>query len=636
MDNWLFFQLLKHVRNRSANTVGPTFYNQRPGETIHVTVSNRNRDRSHHQSRLERVKVFLSTRTNYRIIGNFYSLLSLLILNWAILIGMCRVQLLQLVELFKFWWSFRSASWCQNESQCLTIEFEDAEAAAQFVERQQIMPNDIRRYERMPKVMCAICRKLPRFAEEKFTNPMLQPPEEDSPNNILNAFDNNCLREIFDRTQQVSDFYSIANVCVRFNTISKESFALKFKNTTVWLNEITILNPVSLKHVEQFLCMFGASIESLGCNPETFRTFDLNTVSELISQHCPNLQHLNIFIPRKCEEMPSHLPLGNLKSLDITFGQGNWFPDFMKFLVNCSQLESLKLRCDYFRSTLLMPLITLPKLTKLKFKYWISWDQEHPPALEFVERNPQLKHLHIPNTLDLCEIIRDKMPNLRKLKISHARKPDLFLMHLRGLKHLVVKISGVEELINDAPMALDNVTSVQIEIYLPPEERFIVNLGQRFRNLKRLTISWYPGDSDLCDTTGCTLLSTVILITHILLNVHQLIELHLILPDKYILDFGEVIYKDILETVKNRMCREKLHIIVEGSKIYRNKKNMHRRRLNLINLEPEWLSILTIRSDNVFRFSDISYFLFGFIVLELMCVIIMCIYYPPYNVSTKG
>lgn len=57
---------------------------------------------------------------------------------------------------------------------------------------------------------------------------LLQAPDENSPKNILNILNDDCLRKIF-KQLHFRDQCSVLSVCVRFNQISKECLAKKQK-----------------------------------------------------------------------------------------------------------------------------------------------------------------------------------------------------------------------------------------------------------------------------------------------------------------------------------------------------------------------------------------------------------------------
>lgn len=66
------------------------------------------------------------------------------------------------------------------------------------------------------------------------------PPAQDSPKNILNILNNDCLQAIFRKVDNMRDIYSVAHVCVRFqqNAIECSTFReVEFRWRKVSVNQ---------------------------------------------------------------------------------------------------------------------------------------------------------------------------------------------------------------------------------------------------------------------------------------------------------------------------------------------------------------------------------------------------------------
>lgn len=61
-------------------------------------------------------------------------------------------------------------------------------------------------------------------------------PDIDSPDNILNALNDDCLRLIFEKINRLSDFTPITKVCKQFERIAHEIFHLKIRKRRVQLS----------------------------------------------------------------------------------------------------------------------------------------------------------------------------------------------------------------------------------------------------------------------------------------------------------------------------------------------------------------------------------------------------------------
>lgn len=84
------------------------------------------------------------------------------------------------------------------------------------------------------------------------------PPAQSSPSNILNALNDDSLRQIFDNDLlDMDDLCSLAEVCKHFNSIAKDAFPQKYRRK---VNEISEQN--SLWRYDRFLRHFGSLIRT--------------------------------------------------------------------------------------------------------------------------------------------------------------------------------------------------------------------------------------------------------------------------------------------------------------------------------------------------------------------------------------
>lgn len=413
---------------------------------------------------------------------------------------------------------------------------------------------------------------------------MLEPPAESSPSNILNALDDQCLREIFERIHQVSDFYTISNVCMRFNEVAKEAFASKFKHTSISIDEIINSRQITLAHLLHFLQNYGASIVSLSCP-----TDQSTIVLRVINEYCKKLRHLKICIAASCKVIPieTYSLFEKLKSLDISFQSGYDYSqhNIFHFILACPQLESLKIRNFHLPFEIVLPAITLPKLTEFK-----CYNYEKFSVRPFLQCNPQLENLQTFYSADLCYFIRECMPNLKTIKITHAHQPGPDLDDLR--RDLMVKMSGLRKIEDMDPMA--NVTSLQMD-YLNyvtgSNEQDIINVGVKFPKLKRLKIvAKNPYDNIFSHS----------LIEEILRNAHHLTDLTISFPDAFCLEgTRQSDYRSFLDIVKNRTNRKKLNINIESRETPKRYQSKWQRKLNVLNSESEWLTL--IRMEHIYE-----------------------------------
>lgn len=117
------------------------------------------------------------------------------------------------------------------------IQCKDSKVADNLVERGRISFGDIEfqvktinesEDDQQTNVSIIECFKNCTLIELK-----IKPLRQDTQNNILTILNDDCLRLIFEKFHQLSDFHSIANVCMKFIRISNDIFPSKIKQQYV-------------------------------------------------------------------------------------------------------------------------------------------------------------------------------------------------------------------------------------------------------------------------------------------------------------------------------------------------------------------------------------------------------------------
>lgn len=94
-----------------------------------------------------------------------------------------------------------------------------------------------------------------------------QPPEQDSPNHILNVLNDDCLIAIFKKLH-LSTLSTVVNVCVRFNCVAKITFSSKYRTKPINILELDWYRRPTLLQIENFLCEFGILISAVSTTKE--------------------------------------------------------------------------------------------------------------------------------------------------------------------------------------------------------------------------------------------------------------------------------------------------------------------------------------------------------------------------------
>lgn len=321
--------------------------------------------------------------------------------------------------------------------------------------------------------------EMPRVAES-----LESPPDQQSPRNILNCLNDDCLRAIFESNHSsLADLYSVGSVCSRFNAIAKQVCARKYKDTK------KCLKPPRLKplwKIEEYLRIANVASIIHWDFEESSSSFVFGTIVE----HCTDLRRLQWYL----------------------FHQELLFA--LRPIIN--DLAHLKsLRISHMEDGSMLPNIQLPKLTKLTFK---RVDAEEASMERFLQLNHQLKVL----SLSECMLYDDDLerdlkhfPNTEELQMLD--KPDRRLgdfyeridfVAIHQLKHLKkLHLEGGGWVFRDLIRALvDKQTALDCLILDNPEYENnypMAEIGQ-LKNIKSLRISRLDEETllELCRTAG--------------------------------------------------------------------------------------------------------------------------------------
>lgn len=270
---------------------------------------------------------------------------------------------------------------------------------------------------------------------------LLMAPDEESPEHILNALNDDCLRAIFESGYlDIDDLCSVGSVCARFNEIANPVLALKFNDDDHirWHG-----NPKPLWKIEEYYRVatvrtikpFHACLDACECTIGIIQKYCQNDLKELewysISQ--------TIFT----EMRPLLNRLTHLNLYHMTC-------DCRGIFTSDAMLECLQIEYMHRDSTL--PDVTLPKLTKVELR-----DISTSEAVErFFQLNNQLTSLTFDIGLLLhlgIERILKNLPNIEELFIiedlrdSSPREFDVDFTYLGELKCLKsLHIEGGEKL----------------------------------------------------------------------------------------------------------------------------------------------------------------------------------------------
>lgn len=382
---------------------------------------------------------------------------------------------------------------------------------------------------------------------------------KDSSKNIFNTINDDCLREIFRKIQHFVDFYSIVNVCKRFNNIGMEIFSLKIKRKIFSMHALSVNDDVTLLQLENFLTVFGTSVHAAYLNFDELNIDNtpdaINLALKLFNNHCKNLRSLHICIKNNENkinlfEIRSVLPM--LTYLKIGLHRDvNTLDALTDFISACCRLETMIIVCGW-NFTLILPEITFPRLVKFKLPNY-----EYTNLDRFLKHNTQLEKINCWG-LHHCRFIGLNMLNLQKLTLQGGKTTEDDVVNSKFLNENVkMKLEnlftdgGDIEYVNQ----MKNITNISAEVWAPFGANHLISIAQNQKELWKLTLSIldpkikYPID----------------MVKPMLSYANQLSEIRIIVRNGLRIRFNEKDFEEILKVVECRPNSTKLNITITNS-----------------------------------------------------------------------
>lgn len=345
-------------------------------------------------------------------------------------------------------------------------------------------------------------------------------PAHDSPKNILNILDNDCLQMILMKLNYLRDFFRAAEVCTRFQENAKACFPFKkvvFTYVRHWYTYIyeRKMNRLLLKDANSFLSIFGQKIETIKCNLQDLPEINdyqmiLDENFNSISKYCgKTLNELKIYGDMTVEFQRPFEALEKLYVVKTTFKYFDSkfiFPE-LKFLC----LNHCKSHLNWLAN----------KFPKLQYVNLYEESLTEDMFIEFQNQNSQIKSLifnisywrspltykdienRLPNIVNLYLNLQGYNPeinsigNLRHLKKFHLNinLNDFFLSREIQLLFscMVENEQPIEELsINYADMELGKIIQCLKTIkrfhIRHTEEHVVVDIARNLPSLECLKV----------------------------------------------------------------------------------------------------------------------------------------------------
>lgn len=251
----------------------------------------------------------------------------------------------------------------------------------------------------------------------KYLNEKLIPaPAQDSPHNIINALNDDCLLHILAELD-ANDLTNVAKTCRRLNGIAEEMFKSKFSRhgRSLWTSLRENRLEWSLFEIESCIQTFGHEIRSLEidyfCEPKPELLF------RMCVEYCPKIECIDLICPKwnagLSNELRRLLPRLKQLRLDMLLDEP-WAPNDL--FVGDWQLEVLELRVNIDWTAIT---IQLPKLTQLLLRDSDELTEEI--INQCILGNPQLCKLAL-NQFSINASILNRfptyLPNLQELAFN--------------------------------------------------------------------------------------------------------------------------------------------------------------------------------------------------------------------------
>lgn len=322
------------------------------------------------------------------------------------------------------------------------------------------------------------------------------PPPQNSPKNIINILNNDCLQAILLKIENVNDFYKAAKVCTRFQNNAKICFPFKKLRIACTLEPQEMIDNIILhEDAENFLSIFATKIECLhitlthkisNSNDDHFH----DNVIDMIAKYCGNtLVELQIF---RGKFNDFRQPFEVLKIFRIcqcsirNFDPTVAFPELKGLQVSSMKIDNVDWLANKF-----------PNLECFHISHTILTDDLF---IKFQLLNPQLQRLGVYScrnlTSSIWKGIGDRLPNIHTLYdfLMRFSTDDLTLEHitdigtLQQLKELTLFSlwDGKEKYLS----AMKSIFSLSIMYKQPIEilklQRIDTELGEILQNVNTL------------------------------------------------------------------------------------------------------------------------------------------------------
>lgn len=272
--------------------------------------------------------------------------------------------------------------------------------------------------------------------EENVT--VFAPPDQESPKNVLNALNDDCLRVLFNRPEiDMIDLAVLANTCKRFKTIATEAIT---KRT---VDDHKQFDQTALWRMEVFFRTFGKQIKTVYL--DEIHGIGMDILSQIQLKHCTNVTKLTCSMYYEQSRNALRRLLPQLHELTI-----------MRANEHISQLFDENAVCELKKlhfieySILLLPRFRMPQLVDLRLDPADS-PRSFNSSDAFFSLNPQIEILsigHLINDFDYARTL-GQLVNIKELELDERG------VYIDGISNAVVQLGQLKTVRLRVHMGLD-------------------------------------------------------------------------------------------------------------------------------------------------------------------------------------
>lgn len=313
------------------------------------------------------------------------------------------------------------------------------------------------------------------------------PAAQDSPKHILNALNDDCIQSIFRQIDNVRDFLSAAETCVRFQENAKLTYRTQYKKIRV--GELHShgdnSNIVKVNRLQSLLSIFGPLIAEIYFDGEVH-----NETQNMIADYCGKTLTTFKILSSNVVDFNTRSPFTALAELEVIDAN----------VRNFGCRSELRRLMAWGRMTdfdwMIQPFPKLESVT-LYVVHQLRLEQ----AVEFLKLNPQLRSLHIrlckQITPHIYDSIVEHVPNLEKLYFHlHDSTPSLNERMLNVSKLQNLRSLAISSRVN---VPVGRLIDLLIENNVPVEVLGILN-DHTYFSMAKLNIPEMKQLKKLCAT----------------------------------------------------------------------------------------------------------------------------------------